>query len=80
MPLVRSAATLPMPPWWRAAGAKIKPGEPGEALHRHERGARCRRRAAPLDMLYRRTRTVAGGAIGREPLDAGILKSWTPEP
>jgi hypothetical protein len=27
-------------------GAGIKAGEPGEALHRDARGARCRRRAA----------------------------------
>jgi len=46
----------PMPPRWRAAGAKIKPGEPGEALCRaipprqdrcrwrdRSRGPRCRR-------------------------------------
>jgi hypothetical protein len=58
-----------------ASGAGIKPGGPGEALHRDARCARCRRRAAPLDVPCRYGRTVAGGALGREPLDAGTVAS-----
>ena len=53
-----------MPP--AASGAGIKPGE---ALHREARAARCRRRAAPLDVPCRCARTVAGGALGLDALD-----------
>jgi hypothetical protein len=49
-----------------ASGASIKAGE---ALPRDARGARCPRRAAPLDMPCRCVGTDAGGAIGRETLD-----------
>jgi hypothetical protein len=54
------------------SGAKIKPGE---ALQSDARGTRCRRRAAPLDAPCRCAGTDAGGAFGREALDAGTVAS-----
>jgi hypothetical protein len=58
-----------------ASGAKIEPGEPGKALYREEaRGARCPRRVAPVDVPPLR-RTVAGGAIGCDALDAAAVAS-----
>jgi hypothetical protein len=58
-----------------ASGASIKPGEPGEALHREARAARCGRRAPPFDVPCRCASTAAGDAIGRAALGAGIVAS-----
>ena len=70
MPVGCSAARPSMPARWRAA-----PDQARQALHREARGAQCRRRAAPLDVPRRCARTDAGGAIGREALDAGTVAS-----
>jgi hypothetical protein len=44
---------------------------PPRSRGRHEaRGARCRRRAVPLDVPRRLGRTDPGGALGRDALDA----------
>jgi hypothetical protein len=54
-----------------ASGAGIKLGEPGEALHREALDAG--RRVAALDVPCCRARTDAGGALGREALDAATV-------
>jgi hypothetical protein len=54
--------------WRRHQGRRARRGAP-------PRAARCRRRAAPLDVSCRRGRTVAGGAIGRDAPNAGMVLS-----
>jgi hypothetical protein len=54
-----------------ASGAKIKPGEPGEALHREPLDAGD----VPLDVPCGCGGTDTGGAIGREALDCRMVAS-----
>ena len=65
--VVRSAAR-PSTAGAVASGARIKPGEPGEALHRDARGARCR--AMPLRQACM-TPSLCGSGLRRNAI-AGV--------
>jgi hypothetical protein len=61
-----------LPAWWRAAPASSRASP---ARRAPPRAARCRRRAASLDVPCRCARTDAGAAIGRAALGAGTVPS-----